>query len=93
MSTKPKLREFPADPETRRKAIKEKLDAEAGGDMNNKRPTAPAKKRVPAPATKPKSDLARLLDPKEKRERVAGGKGKSVDEVVDEAVKGAKPEY
>ncbi len=86
-----KLREFPADPETRRKAIQEKLNAEAGGDMNNKRPTVAAKKRVPA-GEKSKSDFRRLLDPKESRERTVEGKSEALMERVDRAVKNAKPD-
>ncbi len=91
--SKQKLREFPADPETRRKAIKDALDKEAGGDFTKKqRPTAPAKKRI-KDEPKPRSDIRRLLDPKEKRERTVEGEPKTITEAVDKAVRGAKREY
>lgn len=73
-----------ADAETRKKMLRAELDRAAGGDSTVKRPPAstPAKKRLPAA-------------PKQKRstERRFGPNGKSVDDLVDEAVSGAKLPY
>lgn len=75
----------PADAETRKKMLRAELDRAAGGDSTTKKPpAAPAKQKKRLPAAPPKKrDLVRRYGPN----------GKSVDEVVDEAVSGAKLSY
>lgn len=79
MSDRPKV--GPADPETRRKLLQEKLAEPTRAEGTPQAPKPPKKK---------KAGLGDLLDPKVERERTSDGK--TMTEVVDEAVKGAKPD-
>lgn len=51
-------------------------------DAISGKPTPPVKETPTEPAA-----------PKKTRQRRYGPKGKTIDEVIDEAIKGAKPEY
>jgi hypothetical protein len=72
-----------ADPETRRKKLREALDEPTRAEGFVKKPAAPApKKRA--------MGLGDALNPKVKRESTHNGE--TVMDVVDKAVKGAKPD-
>lgn len=79
-SDRPKV--GPADPETRRKKLREALNepTRAEGFKRSEKP-APAKPK------KKRSTLAELLDPKSKRERTMEGENKALMEAVDEGVR------
>ena len=73
----------PADPETRRKKLREALDKPSGSDVGKSRPK-------PAEPAKPKkkgtSSLRDLLNPKVERERRVRGEDESISEAVDRGV-------
>lgn len=73
----------PADPETRKKLLREQLDKPTGSDGFVQRMKA-------AKVKKKAGSLGDLLDPTVPRERTQDGK--TMTQVVDEAVKGAKPD-
>jgi hypothetical protein len=81
MTDRPKV--GPADPETRRKALRAALDAPTKGTGVAAKAAPPAKKRKTL-------TLGDALNPRVKRE--SAHSGESVMDVVDKAVKGAKPD-
>jgi hypothetical protein len=76
----------PADPETRRKLLRETLDAEAaeGAARRSAPKPKPKKKRTAA------EEVSDALNPRVRRE--SAHNGETVMDVVDKAVKGAKPD-
>lgn len=72
----------PADPETRRRLLREKLDEPTGS-------TGTVKPPPPKPKPKKKGTLETvkdLLDPSKPRERTVGGEPTTVMEAVDKGV-------
>jgi hypothetical protein len=75
MSDRPKV--GPADPETRRKLLREKLDEPTRAEGVAPKPEKPKK-------PKKKGGLGDLLDPSKERQPTHGGK--TLNDVVSEAV-------
>lgn len=80
----------PADPETRRKAIKDAL--EDGKKFRAEKRKKEDEKAAEAARTstarrKKRTTLGALLDPKRPRERTAEGENKTLSEAVDEGVR------
>lgn len=82
-SDRPKV--GPADPETRRRKLREELDKPTRAEGVAPKPQMPAKPKK----KKGGGGLLEALDPNEKRERRIGMEGKTLDEVVSEAVDSA----
>lgn len=80
MADKPQSRAIEPDPETRRKKLREMLDAEAGGDSRTAKRPVP-RKRTMLDAV---SDGVKQADekPKKKLERRFGPKGQTEDELT-----------
>jgi hypothetical protein len=78
----------PADPETRRRLLHEKLNepTRAEGVATPPAPPKPKKKKSAV------EEVADALNPKVPRERRFGPKGQTLDEVIDGAIKDAKPD-
>lgn len=80
----------PADPETRRRKLRETLDSEAASRKAER--TSEAAERNSARVAKKKakgktSTLKQLLDPKAGRDRTARGENTSLMEAVEEGVR------
>lgn len=71
----------PADPETRRKKLREELDKPTRGEG-----VAPREEQKPRKKRKA-TTLSDLLDPNMARERTARGENTSLSEAVDEGVR------
>lgn len=82
MSTNDRLKAGPADPETRRKKLREALGEPTRGEGTVKRPEPAARPKGRAPT------LSEALDPGRKRKRRTGD-GRTMEEVVSDAVDGA----
>lgn len=89
MSDRPKV--GPADPATVHKMLEEKLNEPTKSTGIAAKAAPPAKKKKRGMM----DDVTDLLDPSKPRERVAGTKGKSMSEAIDEGIEEgnqAKPE-
>lgn len=88
MSDRPKV--GPADPETRRKKLREALDterSERATERDSEASAAREKQRAARKAKKPGSTLGDLLNPDKPRQRRAGTDGATLEEAVKEGVR------
>lgn len=81
----------PADRETIRQRMRETRETEKAEARKfvEKRAT---KKKPPGKPASNDTTLRKVLNPRVPRERRVGEEGKTMEQVVDEAVKGAKPD-